>query len=154
MSPEQPDIVSGSDFNEINHSVDAFSLLLIILVAVFWGATNPFIRRGTLGYNNIKSNTKLGQLWLELKFLVSRWQYLLALAINQCGSVIYVFALRRTELSLIVPMCNSLTFVFTAVATKLLGEQSAGWNYFILETYLGMMLVISGTTLCSIEKIM
>ncbi|XP_055625647.1 transmembrane protein 234 homolog isoform X2 [Toxorhynchites rutilus septentrionalis] len=149
MSPEQPDIVSGSDFNEINHSVDAFSLLLIILVAVFWGATNPFIRRGTLGYNNIKSNTKLGQLWLELKFLVSRWQYLLALAINQCGSVIYVFALRRTELSLIVPMCNSLTFVFTAVATKLLGEQSAGW-----KTYLGMMLVISGTTLCSIEKIM
>ncbi|XP_062535481.1 transmembrane protein 234 homolog [Armigeres subalbatus] len=130
-------------------SVDPVSLLMIVVVALFWGATNPFIRRGSLGYNNLKSATKCGQLWLEVKFLVSRWQYLLPLALNQLGSVVYVFALQRAELSLVVPMANSLTFVFTAITARLLGEQGASW-----KTYTGMMLVIAGTGICSLEKIL
>ncbi|XP_055599674.1 transmembrane protein 234 homolog [Uranotaenia lowii] len=129
--------------------VDTVSLLLIVAVALFWGATNPFIRRGSLGYNNLKSTTKLGQIWLEIKFLVSRWQYLLPLALNQIGSVVYVFALQRTELSLVVPMANSLTFVFTAITARLLGEQGAGW-----KTYTGMALVIAGTALSSYDKVL
>ncbi|XP_053688273.1 transmembrane protein 234 homolog [Sabethes cyaneus] len=129
--------------------VDSLSLSMIVVVALCWGATNPFIRRGSLGYNNLKSRTRLGQLWLELCFLVSRWQYLLPLALNQLGSVIYVFALQRAELSLVVPMANSLTFVFTAITARLLGENGASW-----KTYCGMMLVIAGTIICSIEKVL
>ncbi|XP_001650943.2 transmembrane protein 234 homolog [Aedes aegypti] len=130
-------------------SADPISLVMIVVVALLWGATNPFIRRGSLGYNNLKAPTKCGQLWLEVKFLVSRWQYLLPLALNQLGSVVYVFALQRTELSLIVPMANSLTFVFTVITARLLGEQGGSW-----KTYTGMILVIAGTVLCSIEKIL
>ncbi|XP_065081890.1 transmembrane protein 234 homolog [Ochlerotatus camptorhynchus] len=130
-------------------AVDSLSLLMIVVVALFWGATNPFIRRGSLGYNNLKSPTKWRQIWLEVKFLISRWQYLLPLALNQFGSVVYVFALQRTELSLIVPMANSLTFVFTAITARLLGEQGTS-----SKTYTGMVLVIAGTVLCSIEKVM
>nr|XP_029732227.1 transmembrane protein 234 homolog [Aedes albopictus] len=130
-------------------AVDPLSLLMIVVVALFWGATNPFIRRGSLGYNNLKAPTRWGQLWLEVQFLISRWQYLLPLAVNQLGSVVYVFALQRTELSLVVPMANSLTFVFTAVTARLLGEQGGSW-----KTYTGMALVIAGTVLCSIEKVL
>lgn len=148
---------------------DLISLLLIVVVAVFWGATNPFIRRGTLGVNSLQADTRLGQIWLELKFLLSRWQYLLPLALNQAGSVVYVFALQRSELSLVVPAANSLTFVFTAISARMLGEQGGSWSEFlkffffeyiyekycfILETYTGMGLVIAGTILCSIEKVM
>ncbi|XP_058833524.1 transmembrane protein 234 homolog [Topomyia yanbarensis] len=129
--------------------VDTVSLLLIVVVALFWGATNPFIRRGSLGYNNLKAPSKLGQIWLEIRFLLSRWQYLLPLALNQFGSIVYVYALQRTELSLIVPVANSLTFVFTAITARLLGEQCASW-----KTYTGMILVIIGTIICSMEKIM
>ncbi|XP_055531379.1 uncharacterized protein LOC129722150 isoform X3 [Wyeomyia smithii] len=120
----KPSEAAASDSSGHNAPVvDSLSLSMIVLVALFWGATNPFIRRGSLGYNNLKSPTKLGQLWLELCFLLSRWQYLLPLALNQFGSVIYVFALQRSELSLVVPMANSLTFVFTAITARLLGEQ-------------------------------
>ncbi|KAL9702273.1 hypothetical protein quinque_005791 [Culex quinquefasciatus] len=128
---------------------DLISLLLIVVVAIFWGATNPFIRRGTLGVNSLQAETRLGQIWLELKFLLSRWQYLLPLALNQAGSVVYVFALQRSELSLVVPAANSLTFVFTAITARMLGEQGGSW-----KTYTGMGLVIAGTILCSIEKVM
>ncbi|XP_058460424.1 transmembrane protein 234 homolog [Malaya genurostris] len=130
-------------------SVDAVSVLMIVVVALFWGATNPFIRRGSLGYNSLQASSKLGQIWLELRFLVSRWQYLLPLVLNQFGSIVYVFALQRTELSLVVPVANSLTFVFTAITAWLLGEQAASWR-----TYTGMLLVITGTVICSVEKMM
>ncbi|KFB53901.1 AGAP012180-PA-like protein [Anopheles sinensis] len=93
-----------------------------------WGATNPFIKRGSIGYNELKADSKLGQIWLEIKFLISRWQYVLPLILNQLGSVVYVITLQRTELSLTVPMANSLTFVFTAITAKLLGEQQSGWR--------------------------
>uniref|UniRef100_A0A182UAN6 Uncharacterized protein n=1 Tax=Anopheles melas TaxID=34690 RepID=A0A182UAN6_9DIPT len=105
-------------------SVDIYAVVSILLVAITWGATNPFIKRGSIGYNELKADSKLGQLWLE---------YLLPLVINQLGSIVYVLTLQRTELSLTVPMANSLTFVFTAITARLLGERQSGWSAFLLQ---------------------
>ena len=59
-------------------SLNYTSILSIIGVALLWGATNPFIRKGSSGFNDVerKSNAKniLHKVWLEIKFLVSRWQ--------------------------------------------------------------------------------
>ena len=55
-------------------SVDIYAVLSILLVAIMWGATNPFIKRGSIGYNELKADSKLGQLWLEVRFLITRWQ--------------------------------------------------------------------------------
>uniref|UniRef100_A0A182YQ97 EamA domain-containing protein n=1 Tax=Anopheles stephensi TaxID=30069 RepID=A0A182YQ97_ANOST len=120
--------------------VDIYDVLSILLVA---------LNRGSIGYNQLKANSKLGQLWLEVRFLISRWQYLLPLLINQLGSVVYVLTLQRTELSLTVPMANSLTFVFTAITARLLGERQSGW-----KIYCGMALVILGTVICGIDKVL
>lgn len=45
------------------------------------------------------------------------------MALNQMGSVLYFLTLQRADLSLSVPVANSLTFVFTALSGYILGEQ-------------------------------
>lgn len=49
-------------------------------------------------------------------------QYLLPFLLNQCGSVLYFLTLQDTDISLAVPVSNSLTFVFTAMTGWFLGE--------------------------------
>lgn len=44
------------------------------------------------------------------------------MALNQTGSVVYFFTLQNVDLSLSVPVANSLTFIFTAITGWLLGE--------------------------------
>lgn len=43
--------------------------------------------------------------------------------VNQCGSLLYVATLQTADLSLAVPVTNSLTFVVTAMAGWVLGEE-------------------------------
>lgn len=57
--------------------MDITSILALVVVAFFWGATNPFLKLGSKGIENIKSDSKIKQFFLELKFLVSRVQVLL-----------------------------------------------------------------------------
>ncbi|KAJ6647309.1 Transmembrane protein 234 like [Pseudolycoriella hygida] len=121
--------------------------LLLVAVAFLWGATNPLIRRGSAGVENIKSGTAIKQFVAEIIFLITRWQYLVPFLLNQCGSVLYVLTLQDTELSVAVPIANSLSFVFTAISALLLGEQRAS-----LKNYIGMGLVMLGTTICVIAK--
>lgn len=45
------------------------------------------------------------------------------MALNQSGSVLYFFTLQNVDLSLAVPVTNSLTFVFTALVGWILGEK-------------------------------
>jgi hypothetical protein len=55
--------------------------------------------------------------------LIPQFQYLVPMALNQSGSVIYFLTLQSADLSLSVPVANSLTFVFTAISGWILGEQ-------------------------------
>lgn len=43
----------------------------LVLVAILWGATNPFIKRGSKGIENVKGNSLTKQFLLELKYLVT-----------------------------------------------------------------------------------
>lgn len=96
-----------------------------MLVSFLWGATNPLIRRGSVGIERIEASTAVERIARELLFLVTRWQYLVPFGLNQAGSVLYVVVLRSAELSLVVPVVNSLSFVWTALAAVCLGEQRA-----------------------------
>lgn len=44
-------------------------LLSLLLVSVLWGCTNPFLRRGTEGIENVTKTNKVAQLLAEVKFL-------------------------------------------------------------------------------------
>lgn len=93
-------------------------------------------------------------------------QYLVPMTLNQLGSVLYFVTLQNTDLSLSVPLANSLTFIFTAFSGWLLGESFVSASKVTLyhnsgiqqsvnnvsETLCGMVFIIAGTLLCCYDK--
>ncbi|XP_059805132.1 transmembrane protein 234 [Hypanus sabinus] len=120
--------------------LEAFCL---ILVAVLWGATNPFLKKGTEGIEKVKCGNAVAQLFAEMKFLIFNYKYMIPFLLNQSGSVLYYFTLASTDLSLAVLMSNALTFLFTLITGKLLGEDIGG-----KQEIAGMLLTLMGITLC------
>lgn len=81
--------------------------------------------------------------------MLASWRFWLFYGINQLGSVLYNYLLGTTDLALASPVCNSLTFVFTAITAALLGEkQPLNWR-----TVLGTALIIAGVALCVVAKL-
>ncbi|XP_070698405.1 transmembrane protein 234 [Pempheris klunzingeri] len=123
-------------------------LLSLLLVSVLWGCTNPLLKRGTEGIENVTSASRVSQLLAEVKFLFLNLKYLVPFLLNQSGSLVYYYTLSTTELSLAVPVANSLTFLCTLLTGKLLGEEFGG-----KQAVAGMFLTMAGITLCVISSI-
>ncbi|KAM8975847.1 transmembrane protein 234 [Pelodytes ibericus] len=120
----------------------------LVLVSLLWGATNPFLRKGAEGLEGVKEERNFRQLLSEAKFLISNWRYVIPFLLNQSGSVVFYLTLASAELSLAVPVCNSLALVFTLVSGKLLGEDIGGRGAIV-----GLFLTILGITLCVASSI-
>jgi drug/metabolite transporter (DMT)-like permease len=101
------------------------NLLGLVAVGVLWGGTNPLMNRGGEGISKRKGG---GGVLGDLLYLFSRWRYVLPFALNQCGSLVYYYTLGEAEMSVAVPLANSFTFVFTAIASRLLGEEALHWH--------------------------
>lgn len=125
--------------------LDAVSSL--IAVGILWGATNPFIKKGSAGVENVKAPHSSLQLLREVKYLACRWQYMLPFILNQCGSVLYYITLGTSDLTLAVPVANSLTFVTTALCGWAVGEEAPNRS-----TCFGILLVLCGIALCCLDK--
>lgn len=48
----------------------------LILVAILWGTTNPFLKRGTVGLEQVKKESRLQQMLAEIKFLCLNYKVL------------------------------------------------------------------------------
>ncbi|XP_067006461.1 transmembrane protein 234 homolog [Anabrus simplex] len=118
----------------------------LVLVGVFWGATNPLIKKGCTGLEKVKARNVVLQFVKELLFLLGNWKFVVPFLLNQCGSVLYFFTLSKSDLTMAVPVANSLTFVFTALVGWALGEEQPDKG-----TIWGMLLVLAGITLCMID---
>ncbi|KAG7466006.1 hypothetical protein MATL_G00160290 [Megalops atlanticus] len=123
-------------------------VLCLLLVAVLWGGTNPFLKKGTEGIEEVKKGNALLQFLGEVKFLFLNVKYLVPFLLNQSGSLVYYLTLATTDLSLAVPVTNSLTFLFTLLTGRLLGEDIGG-----KRAVLGMFLTMLGVTLCIISSV-
>ncbi|XP_017758667.1 PREDICTED: transmembrane protein 234 homolog [Eufriesea mexicana] len=129
-------------------SVSLDSITSLILVAVLWGVSNPFIKKGAKGLENVESSSKFGQFFKESAFLITNLKYIIPFIINQSGSVLYFLTLSKADISLAVPVTNSITFMITAITGWILGEEKIHKN-----TYIGMILILIGTVLCCWDKI-
>lgn len=98
------------------------------------------MKRGTEGIDVVVKESQLKQVLFELKYLILNWKYYVPFLINQFGSVLYYWTLSTANLSVAVPLTNSLTFLIASVTGQLLGERVSG-PYF----YLGVFLILSGT---------
>ena len=59
-------------------------------------------------------------------------------------------SLSQLDLSLVVPITNSLTTVITALAGRIIGEEESSHN---IWSYCGMALVCLGSSLCIYGKV-
>lgn len=128
--------------------VSVVELLSLLLVSALWGCTNPLLKRGTRGIETVTQPGRVAQLLAEFKFLLLNLSYVVPFLLNQSGSLIYYYTLSTTELSLAVPVTNTLTFLCTLITGKLLGEEFGG-----KRAVAGMFLTMTGVTLCVMSSI-
>eukprot|EP01132_Coremiostelium_polycephalum_P004925 gene4925-6139_t len=100
------------------------NVLSLILVGFIWGATNPLIKRGSEGVSSVKKDNFILQIIYEFIYLWSRPSYLIPMLINLSGSIVFFYTLSQTDISLVVPISNSLTFLFTTLMGMILGEKT------------------------------
>jgi len=125
------------------------NIFFFVVVALFWGFTNPFIKLGTKGIEEIEQQyTGWKRTYKRTIWLLTRWQYIVPLALNLSGSLLYYYSLGNSDLSLAVPISNSLTFAFTTIAGKFVGEPFGG-----ARSFFALGLVIAGVTLCVLSKL-
>ncbi|XP_064491419.1 transmembrane protein 234 [Pseudopipra pipra] len=115
----------------------------LALVAVLWGGSSPFLRAGAAGMEDVRGRGRLGQLLAEIRFLGLNCKYMVPFLLNQGGSLLFYLTLASTDLSLAVPLCNSLALVVTLVTGRILGEDVGG-----KRAVVGMLLTILGVSLC------
>ena len=75
---------------------------LLVFASVLWGSTNPFLKRGGSGIENIHSSSKFAELKAKLKFVFFNWKCVAPLFLNQCGSFVYYLALHKAGKNLVL----------------------------------------------------
>jgi drug/metabolite transporter (DMT)-like permease len=125
----------------------------VISVALLWGCTNPLLNKGAQAShtantqrNSSKHATEsapsgttdsprararasqrcvfLSQVVGHIVSLFLNWKFVVPFVLNQLGSVAYAAAISSADISLVLPLCNALTLVVTAITARLLGERS------------------------------
>ncbi|KAK8795533.1 hypothetical protein WA158_000190 [Blastocystis sp. Blastoise] len=119
----------------------------IVLVGALWGCTNPFLNSGVKRKSN--SVQTESSMW---RYFISMWTniaFLIPYALNQSGSLLFWYLLGKTNMSITVPVCNGLNFIFTALMSRILGEKaSLGW-----KSIFGIILMAIGLSICIKESV-
>jgi len=134
-------------------------ILALLLVGTLWGCTNPLLRKGAteakqsnenaqekgLSTINPSSFTRTVSLVLNRFRSFSVW---LPYLLNQGGSLLFYFALSKSDLTLAVPICNGLSLVFSIVTSYMLGERVDK----PLRTIFGSAFVMCGVAICLLSR--
>ncbi|KAF2773781.1 hypothetical protein EJ03DRAFT_340671 [Teratosphaeria nubilosa] len=136
-------------------------VLAFLLVGAAWGLTTPLMRRAAVKRNEAPqperptlSNPNVP--WIRRKIwgviyavldLLKNPAYAVPLLLNITGSVWFFILVGQAELSLTVPITNSLAFLFTV-----LGEWYAEGKGISRDTWIGVIFVLGGVALCVQSK--
>ncbi|KAI0502839.1 integral membrane protein [Xylaria bambusicola] len=131
-----------------------------LLVGIAWGLTTPFIRRAAKTHNPpahpLLERDDVKASWLKSKLygtffavvdLLRNPGYAVPLLINLTGSVWFFLLIGQAELSLTVPIVNTLAFLFTV-----LGDWWVEKKVIDRNTWIGMILSLTGIALCVHSK--
>ena len=97
-----------------------FRMILIVLAAVFWGVTNPFLKNGGVGME--EESSVVGKFIRLLK----NWKFLIPFGLNQFGSLLYYYSMGQYPISIAVTVVNALTLIITTITSYALGEAKLG----------------------------
>ena len=127
--------------------MNLLNIVCMLAVSMVWGCSNPFLKWGSKGVRKVHGRNLLHQVLLEIRFLVTNCGYTIPFVINQTGSLLYYLTVAKLDISLAVPIVNSLTVLFTTLVGALLGEGLRSGR-----SYIGMVLVLAGVALCLTAK--
>lgn len=100
------------------------AILGYALVGMLWGCSNPFIKRAQSESQSEKADPKSPSIVTSITRLVTNPRMFFPFLVNQSGSFVYYYLLSSEPVSRASPICNSLTFLFTAVTGYLwFGEE-------------------------------
>jgi hypothetical protein len=142
-------------------------LVQCALIGIVWGATNPFVRRGTIAVEQKKraleqrqraaasargprpsssSSSSSSSSFSSLALALTTPAFLVPQLLNQSGGVVFsaLLASGAAPLSVAVPAVNAAALAANALADVLLGEK-----YRLKLLVPGVALVIAGLVLCS-----
>lgn len=135
-------------------------LLSFILVGLAWGLTTPFIRRAARSHrpkpHPVLETDSVKNHWLRSKLygaffsvvdLLRNPRYAVPLLLNLTGSVWFFLLIGQAELSLTVPIVNTMAFLFTV-----LGDWYVEGKVVSRDTAAGMVLSLVGIALCVQSK--
>lgn len=165
VPPDDDDMRTAPAPSPSSSSSPLSILIQCALIGVVWGATNPFVRRGTIvveekkkkqqqaaaaaarrsaarGATTTSPSPTTNPLWLYL----TTPQFLVPQLLNQSGGVAFsaLLATGAAPLSVAVPAVNAAALAANAVADVLLGEA-----YRLALLVPGVLLVTAGLVLCS-----
>eukprot|EP00741_Cyanophora_paradoxa_P003317 tig00000692_g3223.t1 len=123
-------------------------ILTPLAVALLWGLTNPLLKRGSAGIETVGKND--GAVMRQAKrilFLATSWRFIVPFGANMAGSALFFYTLSAGDLSIISPVTNGLTLVFTCIFGSLLGDGALS-----RRTYVGMAFVLAGASLCALSR--
>ncbi|KAK0635946.1 hypothetical protein B0T17DRAFT_587287 [Bombardia bombarda] len=137
-------------------------VLGFLMVGLAWGLTTPFIRRAAKDHHppahrllspeavaarNSWLGTKLLGAFFGVVDLLRNPRYAVPLLLNLTGSVWFFLLIGKAELSLTVPIVNTLAFLFTVI-----GEWWVEKKVISRDTMAGMVLSLGGIALCVHSK--
>lgn len=111
----------------------------MVLAAILWGTTNPFLKRYSAGMPSHSSTRD------DVLFLLHRPKYVLVQLLNLSGSVAFFLSLRDVDVSIGSIVVNSLAFVITVLVSVLVLKEGP----LKVRTALGCCFVLLGTGLCT-----
>lgn len=135
-------------------------LLAFLLVGLAWGLTTPFIRRAAKDHSpplhpllsspqvaNSPVRRRVYGALFAVWDLLRNPRYAVPLVLNLTGSVWFFLLIGKAELSLTVPIVNTLAFLFTVM-----GEWYVEGKVISRDTMAGMVLSVGGIALCVYSK--
>ena len=117
---------------------DTQRVLSYLLVAALWGITNPLLKRAATSSSNLSQNESLLG---SLTSLLVDCNKLIPFLFNQLGSLTFYYLLANEPVTVASPICNSLTFAFTAISAFCMGERPQSPTFLAC----GVLLVLVGT---------
>lgn len=123
-----------------------------LLVSVLWGCSNPFIKHAQamkfgqpINDEEDKGHKSIFHGLLSGLYSFTDMRVFIPFIVNQTGSIVFYFLLSSEPVSIASPVCNSLTFVVTAVTSYAIFNEVVRHPFMLI---VGTVLIICGTSLC------
>lgn len=120
-----------------------------LLVGALWGCSNPFIKHAQANtLEHEKTDPKNSSMFGSLYRLLTKPKLLVPFLVNQSGSFVFYYLLASEPVSRASPICNALTFIFTAATGYTCFGEEVRYPWLL---FLGITLVLGGVCVCMLD---